>query len=29
MTTVTIVPMRPRHLDALMHHEHAMFGTEA
>ncbi|MDT4950973.1 MAG: hypothetical protein QOJ37_3568, partial [Pseudonocardiales bacterium] len=24
MTTVTIVPMRPRHLDALMHHEHAM-----
>jgi ribosomal-protein-alanine N-acetyltransferase len=29
VTTVTIVPMRPRHLDALMHHEHAMFGTEA
>ncbi|HLY33436.1 MAG TPA: ribosomal protein S18-alanine N-acetyltransferase [Jatrophihabitantaceae bacterium] len=29
MTTVTIVPMRDEHVDALMPYERAMFGTEA
>jgi [ribosomal protein S18]-alanine N-acetyltransferase len=27
--TVNLVPMRPSHMDALMVHERAMFGTEA
>lgn len=29
MSTVTLLPMTPAHIDALMPYEHAMFGSEA